>query len=206
MENKLQELTQKLYDEGLSKGRQQAETLVADAKAQAKKIVADAWAEAEKITRDAQAQAKDLHNNTITELTLAGKQVVAQLKQSIQEMVVARATDSSVRDAAIDPAFIREVLVAVAKNWQGSSAETISLKAMLPEGLKSQLDEAFRQSVLAEAGQGVEIEFSEGVKSGFKIGPKDGGYYISFTDEGFEALLGEYLRPKVAQILYGPKE
>lgn len=39
MENKLQQLTQKLYDEGLEKGRAEADKLVADAKAEAQKIV-----------------------------------------------------------------------------------------------------------------------------------------------------------------------
>ena len=49
MENKLQQLTQKLYDEGLEKGRAEADKLVADAKAEARKIVAEARAEAEEI-------------------------------------------------------------------------------------------------------------------------------------------------------------
>ena len=38
MENKLQQLTQKLYDEGLEKGRAEAERLVAEAKTNAAKI------------------------------------------------------------------------------------------------------------------------------------------------------------------------
>ena len=47
MENKLQQLTQKLYDEGLEKGRSEAEKLVAEAKEKAAKLVADAQKEAE---------------------------------------------------------------------------------------------------------------------------------------------------------------
>ena len=43
MENKkLQELTEKLYAEGLSKGRQEAEAMVAEAEAKAAKLVAEA--------------------------------------------------------------------------------------------------------------------------------------------------------------------
>ena len=55
MENKLQQLTQKLYDEGLEKGRAEADKLVADAKAEARKIVAEARAEAEEIVKKAEA-------------------------------------------------------------------------------------------------------------------------------------------------------
>ena len=45
MENKLQQLTQKLYDEGLEKGRAEAERLVAEAKTNAAKIVKEAEAQ-----------------------------------------------------------------------------------------------------------------------------------------------------------------
>ena len=49
----------------------------------------------------------------------------------------------------------------------------------------------------------MELEYTDGVKNGFRIGPKDGGYYLSFTDADFNALLDEYLRPQVAGLLYG---
>ena len=42
MENKLQQLTQKLYEEGLEKGRSEAEKCVAEAQEKAAKIIADA--------------------------------------------------------------------------------------------------------------------------------------------------------------------
>ncbi|MDL2319627.1 hypothetical protein LJC45_00645 [Alistipes sp. OttesenSCG-928-B03] len=203
MENKLQELTQRLYDEGLSKGRQEAETLVSDAQAQARKIVADARAEAERIVREAETRSADLQKNAMTELNLAGKQAVARLKQSIQEMVTARALGTSVGEAAMDPAFVRETLVAVCRNWQGSGAGNVTLSALLPESMRDKLDAEFERSVKESLGGGLEIAYSNGVKSGFRIGPKDGSFHINFTDDGFDALLGEYLRPKVSQVLYG---
>ena len=46
MQNKLQELTDKLYKEGLSKGKQEGEEILAKAKVQADEIVAKAKAEA----------------------------------------------------------------------------------------------------------------------------------------------------------------
>ena len=55
--NKLQELTQKLYNEGLEKGRSEAERLVADAKQEAAKILVDAKAEAEAIAKAAEDRA-----------------------------------------------------------------------------------------------------------------------------------------------------
>ena len=42
MQNKLQELTDKLYNEGLSKGKQEGEDILAKAKVQADEIVTKA--------------------------------------------------------------------------------------------------------------------------------------------------------------------
>ena len=54
MQNKLQELTDKLYNEGLSKGKQEGEELLAKAKAQVDDMLAKAQAEAAQIIAAAQ--------------------------------------------------------------------------------------------------------------------------------------------------------
>lgn len=40
------------------------------------------------------------------------------------------------------------------------------------------------------------------MRTGFKVGAKGGSYYISFSDDDFEALLKEYLRGKVSELLF----
>ena len=53
MENKLEQLTRKLYDEGLEKGRAEADRVLAEARKEAERIVAEAHAEADSIVRKA---------------------------------------------------------------------------------------------------------------------------------------------------------
>ena len=202
MENKLQKLTEQLYEEGLSKGRADAEQLVADAQTKAKAIVAEAQAEAKAIVENAQKQAEELTQNTMTEISLAGRQAVAALKSEINTMVVAKTASKAVAEATMDAAFVKDMLLAVAKNWNGSSTDVVSLAALLPEEKKAALDSVFAAAAKELLAAGVEVAYGKGVKSGFKIGPKDGGYYISFSDEDFDALLGEYLREKVSNLLY----
>ena len=202
MENKLQELTRKLYDEGLEKGRAEAERLVADAKTRAAKIEADARAQAENVLRQAQAKAEDVEKNTLTEIALAGKQAVARIKSEIAGMIVAKASAEGVKAATMDPAFIERMLLAVAGNWNGADSSKVELKALLPEAEREELDAAFAKSAAGLLAAGVEVGYSADVKSGFKVGAKDGGYYISFSDADIEALLGEYLREKVSRMLF----
>ena len=197
---KLQELTDKLYQQGLEKGRTEAETLVAEAKKEAQKIVAEAEARAAEIISKAQSKAEDVEKNAMTEISLAGKQAVAKIKSEIETLVVAKSTGAAVKSANLDPSFIKDMLLAVAKGWNnGAKAE---LSALLPEAKKAELGEAIEASAKALLAEGVEVGFSADVKSGFKVGEKGGGYYISFSDESVEALLGGYLREKVAQLLF----
>ena len=202
MENKLQELTRKLYDEGLEKGRADADKLVADAKAEAARLVAEAKAEAEAIVKAAEAKAEDLRKNSMTEISLAGKQAVAKLKEQVSEMIIAKSTVEGVKAANLDAEFIKNMLLTVAKNWNGASSESVSLAALLPEAKKAELDKAMSAAVKSLLSEGIEVGYSAEVKSGFKVGEKNGGYYISFSDESFSALLNDYLREKVAQLIF----
>lgn len=202
MENKLQQLTQKLYDEGLEKGRTEADKLVQEAKEKAAKIVADARKEAEEILKQAEMKAEDTAKNTETEIALAGKQAVARLKAEITELIVKKSTSEGVKAATMDAAFIKEMLVAVAKNWNGASAGKVELKALLPEAEQKKLDTAFEKAASELLKAGVEVGYSKEVKSGFRISEKNGGYYISFADTDLEALVSEYLREKVSTMLF----
>ena len=203
MENKLQELTRKHYDEGLEKGRADADKLVADAKAEAARLVAEAKAEAEAIVKAAEAKAEDLRKNSMAEISLAGKQAVAKLKEQVAEMIIAKSTVEGVKAANLDAEFVKKMLIEVAHNWNGASSDNVSLSAMLPEAAKAELDAAMEKSAKELLAAGVEVGYSKNVKSGFKVGAKNGGYYISFSDEDFNALLGEYLRDKVAALIFG---
>lgn len=201
MENtKLQQLTDKLYQQGLEKGRAEADNLVAKAKSEAQKIVADAEALAAKIVADAENKAEDIEKNAMTEISLAGKQAIAKIKAEIENLIVAKSTSEGVKAANMDATFIKDMLLAVAKNWNnGDKAE---LTALLPEAKRAELGKGIEAAAKALLAEGVEVGFSADVKSGFKVGEKNGGYYISFSDESFSALLNDYLREKVAQLIF----
>ena len=199
--NKLQELTQKLYNDGLEKGRSEAERLVAEAKQEAAKILADAKAEADAIAKAAEDRAEDIAKNAMTEITLAGRQAISKIKTELTEAIITKSTGEGVKAAVLDAAFIKDMLLAVAQNWKSSTTD-ISLKALLPEQKREELDAAMQRSAAELMKAGVEVGYSKEVKNGFKVGEKSGGYYISFTDESFDALLKEYLREKVSNMLF----
>ena len=201
MQNKLQELTEKLYAEGLSKGKQEGEEILAKAKVQAEEIVAKAHAEAAAIVAAAKKDAEDLKTKVESDVKMAASQSVAATKKDIETLVVAKMTEAEVKNALTSADFVKEVVLAVAKGF--NTEESVDLEVVLPEALKNDL-EGFVAKELANALKGnVEASFSKKIAGGFTIGPKDGGYFISFTDETFNALISEYLRPATKKLLFG---
>ena len=201
MQNKLQELTDKLYNEGLSKGKQEGEEILAKAKVQADEIIAKAKAEAAAIVTAASKQAEDLKTKVQGDLKMAAAQSIAATKKDIESLVVAKMTETDIKTALTSAEFVKEVILAVAKGF--STEESVDLEVVLPDALKKDL-EGFVSKELAKALKGgVEASFSKKISGGFTIGPKDGGYFISFTEETFNSLISEYLRPATKKILFG---
>ena len=201
MQNKLQELTDKLYNEGLSKGKQEGEEILAKAKAQAEEIVAKAQAEAAQILAAAQKQAEEVKTKTASDVKMAASQSIAATRKDIETLIVGKMTDETVKKALSTPDFIKEIIKAVAEKF--TTDGPVDLALILPENLKKDLEPFVTKELATILNAGVEASFSKKVSGGFKIGPKEGSYFISFTEETFNQLISEYLRPTTKKLLFG---
>lgn len=201
MQNKLQELTDKLYNEGLSKGREEGEALLAKAKSQAADIVAEAEKKAAEIMTKAEKEAEAYKVKVAGDLKMAASQSVQATRKDIEDLVVFKMTGAATEKALSDEAFVKEVIKAVAEKFNVETAMDLNL--VLPETLKSSL-EPFVKNELSTILKGqVNASFSKKIAGGFTIGPKDGSYFISLTDETFKELISEYLRPATRKLLFG---
>lgn len=201
MQNKLQELTDRLYNEGLSKGKQEGEELLAKAKVQADEMIAKAQAEAAQIVAAAQKQAEEIKTKTASDIRMASTQSLAATKKDIETLVVGKMTDEAVKKALSSADFVKDIIKAVAEKF--TTDGPVDLELILPEALKADLEPFATKELAKILGAGVEASFSKKVSGGFKIGPKDGGYFVSFTEETFNELISEYLRPATKKLLFG---
>ena len=201
MQNKLQELTDKLYNEGLAKGKQEGEEILAKAKVQADEIVAKAKAEAAAIVAAANKEAEDLKTKVQGDLKMAASQSIAATKKDIETLVVAKMTGAETAKALTSAEFVKEVILSVAKGF--NTEEPVDLEVVLPESLKKELEPFVTKELANVLKANVEASFTKKIAGGFTIGPKDGGYFISFTEDTFNALISEYLRPATKKILFG---
>lgn len=199
--DKLQELTQRLYEEGLAKGKQDGEAALQKALAEAEDIVKKAREEADAILAKARREADDFKVKVEGDVKMAASQAIQATRADIGNLVVTKLTDAPVGKALSSEEYIKDIITAVAQRF--SADEPADLALVLPESLKAGL-EPFVQNQLGKLlGKGVEATFSKKVTGGFKIGPKDGGYFVSLTDETFKDLIGGYLRPATKKLLFG---
>ena len=138
MQTKLQELTERLYNEGLSKGKQEGEEILAKAKVQADDILAKAHAEANAILSAAKKEAEELKTKVQGDLKMAAGQSIAATKKDIETLIVTKITDAEVKNALTSADFVKEVILAVAKGF--NTEEPVDLEVVLPETLKKDLE------------------------------------------------------------------
>ncbi|MDR2382698.1 MAG: hypothetical protein LBD76_02310 [Prevotellaceae bacterium] len=202
MNNKLQELTEKLYNEGLSKGQQEAEIILNQAKAEAEKILSEAGSKAKDIEIAAKKQAAEIKANADAEIKLAGRQIISEVKQSVENLILTKAISPDIKRAFDDATFVQTLIKTATERFNPHSEERFDLFMIVPEGQKNAVSE-YLASQVSSVLPSMEISEDNRIKSGFKIGSKDEGYYISFTDEDFDNLFKTYLRPKVSELLFG---
>lgn len=193
----------KLYNEGLSKGRKDADELVAKAAREAEEIISDAKAKAAKIVSKAEQEADDIKSRIANDIKMASAQSITATKQSIENLVVANALNANVGKAMSDTEFVKSLLTTVVKAFNAANPESVPLEVILPSSMQKELQSAFATEIYDNLAKGSEVKFAKGMSDGFKIGPKDGGYVIGFTADDFNALLGSYLRPSTRKLLFG---
>ncbi len=196
MENKIQELTDKIYHEGVEKGNKEAQKLIENAQETAKKIVEDARKEADAILATARKSADDMAENTKSELKMFANQAANALKSEIATLVTNKLVDTEVKAFTGNKDFLNAFILALATKWSVSEPIVIStgdaenLKAYFAKKAKDLLD------------KGVKIEQVNGIKTLFSISPADGSYKINFGEEEFMNYFKEFLRPQLLEMLF----
>ena len=193
---KIQELTEKIYREGVEKGQAEADRIVEEAKNKAEQIIAEAREQAKGIEAQAQKKAGELDANTKSELKLYTSQALNALKSEIANVLTDKISKDAAADLAANKDFLGQFAVMLASKWADneavvlSSSEAESLKAYFAAQAKELLE------------KGVTINKVNGKETMLTISPADGSYKVNFGKEEFEAYFKNFLRPQLVEMLF----
>jgi len=196
MESKIQELTDKIYREGVEKGNDEARRLVKNAQNEALQIVENAKKKADSILAAAKKSSGEMEAHTKSELKLFANQAINALKSEVANLITDKIVHASVQNMLKDKEVMNAFLLSLASQWSAneniviSSSDVESLKAYFQVKAKELLD------------KGVTIEQVNGQKALFSISPANGAYKVNFGEEEFENYFKSFLRPQLVEMLF----
>lgn len=200
MENKLDVLTKKLYEEGVDKANQEAEKIIKKAKDDATRVIADAEAQAKEIKAKATEEAENLKKKAESEMSLSARQAVTALKQSITGLISGDVAGEIAKVGFEDKTFVQELLVSIVKKWDITSGN-LNLELIMSEDEKAQFEKFVAAKYKTLLDKGLEVKVGD-LPEAFIIQPKDGGYQVAFSEKLFEAFFNQYMRSFTKTLLY----
>lgn len=201
MDNKLDLITRKLYDEGVEKAKSEADKILQEAKKEADEIIAKSKKEASEIISTADKEAENIAAKTKAELNLTGKQAVAALKQDIVNLISNKISEKVTRETFEDKDFVKKLILAVVQKW-GEAEGNTEMNVLMAEDIKESTEAYFAKEQKSLMDKGLKFVKGASDKEGFVIQPKDGSYKLEFTDEVFEEFFGSFLRDFTRNLLF----
>jgi V/A-type H+-transporting ATPase subunit E len=201
MPESIESFVAKLQTEGVEAGKQAAEKVKADAQAEAEKVVADARQQAEKIQADAEAKAKETQERTKTELSLAARDTVLKLRDSLGRGLsglLAEGVKENLEDEGLLRDVLREMILLYAKadaEQAGAVTVTVSdeMQGKLSDWAKSELAQAL-------SGRNAKVDLKGGLaQAGFEY--EVDGATVEVTLDAVVEVLSEMLSDPVREIL-----
>ena len=195
MDNKVQEITDKIYREGVEKGQEEAQKIVEAAEAKKAELLKNAQHEAEKIVADAKKSAEELTKNTQSELQLYAGRALEALKSEITNMVTGSIVDTAVNET-VNNEWLQKLMLTLATDW--ITKENVVIQTADAAALV----QYFTRQSKNLLNKGVQIEQVNGKPVAFAIMPADKGYKVQFGEAEFSAYFKEFLRPKLVEMLF----
>ena len=194
--NSIQDLTDQLFREGVEKGNQEAEKIVAEAQAKKEAILAEAAEKAQALLADAEKKAAELDKNTRAELKLFAGQALEALKSEVVNLLNGKVIEATVGKETADKAFMQQLLLSFVSHWAADGQLVIETadEAALTGFFKAQAAEQLKK--------GLSIRQVNGLGTDFTLAAADGSYKIQLGKQDFVEYFKEFLRPKLVEMLF----
>ncbi len=202
MDRKLQQLTDKIYQEGIKKAEEEAADIIEKAKEEANKILSNARQNADTILSEAESQAADLKSSALSELKMAAQKATEALKQEIKDLIAGGIVNPTVKDALDDVPFLQRAIESILVNWASQPGQSTKMEILIPAETEKALTEYFTHSTRMMMEKGFQIKSVNQIKTGFQVAPSDGTYKISFQEKDFINFFKAFVRPKLQKLLF----
>jgi V/A-type H+-transporting ATPase subunit E len=195
MEHKVQEITEKIFREGVEKGQVAAHKIVEEAEAKKAEMLKNAKQEAEKIVADAKKSAEELTKHTHSELKLYAARALEALSSEIVNLMTNAVVNTAVSQT-VNNEWLQKLMLTLATDWVTKE------NVVIQTADANALTQYFAKHAAEMLNKGVTIEQVNGNLTRFTITPAHKGYKVTFGEKEFADFFKEFLRPKLVEMLF----
>jgi V/A-type H+-transporting ATPase subunit E len=197
MEVQLQELIDKIKQDGVKAAMEDADRVKKEAQDEAARIIADANKQAASIAAKAKEEQARFEKAGAAAVEQASRNVILAFRKQIEEILSKVAVNETA--TAMDSAVMKEGIAALLQHWDFSKEKPIEV--LVPEKDLDAITEYLKGKLAAEMSKGLEVKPAKNIPAGFRIAEKDGAAFYDFSAESVAACFSAYVNPKVAEII-----
>lgn len=198
MDVQLQELIDKIKQDGVATAESEAAKIIATAEKKAESIISSANEKAEEIKKTAKVEAEKMEKAGEEAIIQAGRNMLLSFRDSLvgELNVLIQAETAKAESKDVLSKLIPETVKAWAKNTDASE-----LSVLLSEKDLKELESTFTSELKAEISKGLEIKPDKTLQAGFRIGVNNGAAFYDYSAESLAEMFSTYLNPKIAGLM-----
>ena len=199
MAAQLQELIEKINQEGVESAQMKGQEIITEAEVKAKGLIDSARKEAEAMVKKAEVGARNIEESSHKAVEHSFRNVMLALKEEIEKQFD-RILKSEVA-GTLKPEVMTDIIVKVADNFADKSGKGKAVEVSVTSSDAEKLEKCLVARFKKEIGLGLEIKPVKNIDAGFKISLDNGQSHYDFTDEGLKDCLSAYLSPQLKKIV-----
>ena len=205
MAEELQSLLEKINDEGVKKGEEEKDKIIAAAKKKAEKIINDAKKKAEDVEKKSESDAKRNEERAADTIRQASRDIVLALNDELQNRL--KTVVKECVGEAMTPEMMGTLIMEMEKSFlAGKTGADAGLNVLLSkkdlEGMVKFIKGSLGKNLKADPDISLGHDFSAGLKIGFK----GNDLFFDFSDEALAEMICAYVGPRLAEIINADKK
>lgn len=202
MDNKIQELAEKIYKDGVAKADAEAGQIVANAERSSKAMVEKAEEKANAIIANANEEANQIRKQAITEVKNMVNGAEESLLLKITDLINGKAVKAAINETFAKPESLYQVVLEMAKQTLNGDAKGVEISTSEAKALESYIRSKAKEVLDSR----VTIKEVAGKAANFDISPEGADYKINVSKEAFTKYFTEFMRPRMREILFTGEE
>jgi V/A-type H+-transporting ATPase subunit E len=203
LKGELAELIGALKEEGVDKGREEADRIVGESRREAAKIVGEARHEADRIIEGAKGKANATMANLDQQMSLALRDMLLKAKDELTELVALRPLREATDKALSDPEFIKKLIFEIISRYvESRTAKGIKeeLHIVIPEDMEGQFVKEWVTMMRSELKTQATLHTDKGFK-GFKLFTEGGGGELIVDTDSMLEVMRPFVSERFRRIL-----